>query len=144
MRRYSTSKLCDVLYAYELARRLQIEGYSTPEHPITVNAFDPGMTPGTELSRDYGALMRFGWNVLLPLMPGLKSKETSGKELARLVLDPELENITGKYFAGMEERASSEESYDQKKAAQLWEGSAQLVKLQVDESILVANRGSVS
>lgn len=136
MRRYSTSKLCDVLYAYELARRLQAEGYSTQEHPITVNAFDPGMTPGTGLSRDYGAFMRFSWNVLLPLIPGIKSKETSGKELARLVLDPELEQVTGKYFAGMEERASSEESYDREKAAKLWEGSAELVKLQADETLL--------
>jgi NAD(P)-dependent dehydrogenase (short-subunit alcohol dehydrogenase family) len=144
MRRYSTSKLCDVLYAYELSRRLQSEGYSTPEHPITVNAFDPGLTPGTGLSRDYGAFMRFGWNVLLPLMPGIKSKETSGKELARLVLDPDLEKVSGKYFAGMEEKASSEESYDQQKAAQLWEGSAELVKLQPDETILHLEKGSVS
>ena len=52
MRRYSTSKLCDVLYAYELSRRLQSEGYSTPEHPMTVNAFNPRFTPGTGLTRD--------------------------------------------------------------------------------------------
>src|SRR5260221_13796710 len=41
MRRYSTSKLCDIFYAYELARRLQSQGHSTPEHPIKVNAFNP-------------------------------------------------------------------------------------------------------
>ncbi len=144
MRRYSTSKLCDVLYAYELSRQLQSKGYGTPEHPITVNAFDPGLTPGTGLSRDYGAFMRFGWNVLLPLMPGIKSKETSGKELARLVLDPALERVSGKYFAGMEERPSSQESYDQQKAALLWEGSAELVKLQPTETILFSEKGSVS
>jgi NAD(P)-dependent dehydrogenase (short-subunit alcohol dehydrogenase family) len=144
MRRYSTSKLCDVLYAYELARRLQAEGYSTPEHPITVNAFNPGFTPGTGLSRDYGTFMRFGWNVLLPIMPGIKSKEAAGKELARLILDPALENSSGKYFDGMEERSSSQESYDQEKAAQLWEGSAELVKLLADETILSSKKGSVS
>ncbi len=140
MRRYSTSKLCDVLYAYELSRRLQSEGYSTPEHPITVNAFNPGLTPGTGLSRDYGAFMRFGWNVFLPLlrpmMPGVKSPDASGKALARLVLDPSLEKISGKYFDGMEERASSQESYDQQKAQELWETSAELVKLQPTETIL--------
>ena len=140
MRRYSTSKLCDIFYAYELARRLQSEGYSTPEHSITVNAFNPGFTPGTGLSRDYGAFMRFGWNVFLPLlrpmMPGVKSPDASGKALVRLVLDPALEKISGRYFDGMEERASSEESYDQQKARELWETSAELVKLQPTETIL--------
>src|SRR6266566_6118684 len=68
MRRYSTSKLCDVFYAYEFARRLDTNGYSTPEHPITVNAFNPGPTPGTGLARDAGAFGQFGWNVLFPLL----------------------------------------------------------------------------
>ncbi len=66
MRRYSTSKLCDIFYAYELSRRLQSQGYSTPEHPITVNAFNPGPTPGTRLSRDAGSFGDFAWNVLMP------------------------------------------------------------------------------
>jgi len=140
MRRYSTSKLCDVFYAYELSRRLQSQGYSTPEHPITVNAFDPGPTPGTRLSRDAGAFGRFAWNVLMPrlrfAMPHMQSLDASGKALARLVLDPALKGISGKYFAGMEERASSEESYDRQKAAELWETSAEVVKLQPSETIL--------
>ncbi len=91
MHRYSTSKLCDILYAYELARRLQAQGCSTPEHPITVNAFNPGPTPGTGLARDAGAFGQFGWNVLFPLlrfaMPRMQSLDASGKALARLVLD---------------------------------------------------------
>ncbi len=140
MRRYSTSKLCDVFYAYELARRLQAQGYSTPEHPITVNAFNPGPTPGTGLARDAGTFERFGWNVLLPLMrplfPDFSSPQAAAKGLAHLVLDSALENITGKYFEGMNERASSQESYDQHKAAELWETSAALVKLQPSETIL--------
>jgi len=52
------------------------------------------------------------------------------------VLDPTLEGISGKYFDGMGERASSQESYDQQKAAELWETSAELVKLQPTETIL--------
>ena len=140
MRRYSTSKLCDIFYAYELARRLQSQGYSTPGHPITVNAFNPGPTPGTRLSRDAGAFGDFAWNVLLPLlrfaMPRMHSLDASGKALAHMVLDPTLEDISGKYFDGMAERASSQESYDQHKAAELWETSAELVKLQPTETIL--------
>jgi NAD(P)-dependent dehydrogenase (short-subunit alcohol dehydrogenase family) len=140
MRRYSTSKLCDVFYAYEFARRLQAQGYSTPEHPITVNAFNPGPTPGTSLARDASAFQRFGWNVLLPLMrrryPDLSSPEAVAKGLAHLVLDPALEQTTGKYFERMNERASSQESYDQHKAAELWETSAESVHLQPSETIL--------
>ena len=48
---------------------------------------------------------------------------------------------TGKYFERMNERASSQESYDQHKAAELWESSAELVQLQPGETILRA--GSV-
>ncbi len=140
MRRYSTSKLCDIFYAYELARRLQSQGYSTPEHPITVNAFNPGPTPGTRLSRDAGAFGDFAWNVLMPRLrfaiPHMQSLDASGQAFARLVLDPALAGISGKYFAGMKERASSQESYDQQKAAELWEASAELVKLQPGETIL--------
>ncbi len=140
MRRYSTSKLCDVFYTYEFARRLQAQGYSTPEHPITVNAFNPGPTPGTGLARDAGAFQRFGWNVVLPLLrrqyPDLSSPEAAAKGLTRLVLDPALEQTTGKYFERMNERASSQESYDQRKAAELWETSAELVRLQPGESLL--------
>jgi NAD(P)-dependent dehydrogenase (short-subunit alcohol dehydrogenase family) len=139
-RRYSTSKLCDIFYAYELSRRLQAEGHSTQEHPIAVNAFDPGLMPGTKLARDYPRLARFAWNVLLPwlrfLLPHASSPDTSGKALARLVLDPGLEGMTGKYFARMEAIASSEESYDRQKAAELWETSAEVVQLQPTETLL--------
>jgi NAD(P)-dependent dehydrogenase (short-subunit alcohol dehydrogenase family) len=140
MRRYSTSKLCDVFYTYELARQLQAEGHSTPERPITVNAYDPGMTPGTSLSRDTGAFRNFVWNVVFPRLrfafPNMQSLSTAGEALARLLLDSTLEDVSGKYFEGFDERASSQESYDQQKAAELWETSAELVGLQPTETIL--------
>lgn len=139
-RRYSTSKLCDLFYAYELSRRLQSEGYSAPEHPIAVNAFDPGLMPGTQLARDHGAFERFVWNKILPALrfalPNVHNPNASGKALARLVLDPSLESISGKYFEGTRERASSEESYNQQEAAELWKTSAELVKLLPTETIL--------
>ena len=69
-------------------------------------------------------------------MPNMQSLDAAGKALARLVLDPALEGISGKYFAGMNERASSQESYDQHKAAELREASAELVKLQSSETLV--------
>jgi len=68
--------------------------------------------------------------------PDLSSPHAAAKGLAHLVLDPALEQTTGKYFERMNERASSQESYDQHKAAELWEASAELVKLQSSETIL--------
>lgn len=139
MRRYSTSKLCAIFYAYELSRRLLARGSSTPASPITVTAFNPGFTPGTGLARDNTAFNRFAWGMLLPALsfalPGVSRPEKAGRELARLVLDPALENVLGKYFDRMEEKASSQESYDLQKAAELWEVSCKLVQLQPDETI---------
>ena len=141
-RRYTTSKLCNILCTYELVRRLQDEDSST--HPVTVNAFDPGAMPDTGLSRDWPALPRFIFNTVLPpLVPlirlsgmNVNTVSTSGKHLARLVLDPQLSNVTGKYFSGLNEIPSSQESYDPEKAKELWEGSTELVKLASDEVLL--------
>ena len=142
-RRYTTSKLCNVLCAYELDRRLRREGLSTAEAPISVNAFDPGAVPSTGLARDHAPLARFVWNKGVPLLvPTLRrlgipfgTAETSGRALARMVTDPALERVSGRYFEIRTEARSSEESYDLKKARQLWEASAELVRLVPDETL---------
>ncbi len=67
-RRYTTSKLCNIYFTYELSRRLEKQGSSTPEKSITANAFNPGLMPGTGLARDYSPLQRFAWNYLLPVI----------------------------------------------------------------------------
>jgi NAD(P)-dependent dehydrogenase (short-subunit alcohol dehydrogenase family) len=144
LRRYSTSKLCNVLCTYELARRLDAEGVSTPERPITVNAYDPGAVPGTGLTRDWNPLVKRAIDaigpLLLPLAGALgvhaNSVERAGAALARLVLDPALERVTGKYFAGEKETRSSEESYDPGKAKELFDASAALVGLRPEETPL--------
>ena len=66
----------------------------------------------------------------------INTVSTSGKHLARLVLDPQLINVTGKYFSGLHEIPSSQASYDPEKARELWEGSSELVKLASDETLL--------
>ena len=126
-RRYSTSKLANVYFTYRLALRL-------PEG-ITVNAFDPGLMPGTGLAREYSAPLRWIWNSVmpkvLPLMRLLITKnihtpEASGAALARLITDPALASTNGKYFEGLQEIRSSVDSYDEGRAAELWESSATL------------------
>ncbi|MDJ0637106.1 MAG: hypothetical protein QNJ34_28285 [Xenococcaceae cyanobacterium MO_188.B29] len=62
--------------------------------------------------------------------------KNSGQALAKLVLDPELENVTGKYFSGWEMIPSSQESYDRTKAKLLWDRSIELTRLTSEETIL--------
>jgi light-dependent protochlorophyllide reductase len=124
-RRYTTSKLCNVLFAYELDRRLREQGSQ-----ITVNLFDPGLMPGSGLARDYSGAQRLAWRFVLPLMrvlPDVHSAPTSGRNLAELVGDERFAEISGEYFLGLKSVGSSTESHDLAKAADLWETSERLV-----------------
>ena len=135
---YTTSKLCNVLCAYELSRRLS-EDVSTEFRSITVNVFNPGLMPGSGLAGDYTATAKFIWNNILPIfskfIPNINTMQQSGNALARLVEDPELANVTGKYFSGLNAIDSSTESYDTEKARQLWDASIELTQLQPEETI---------
>lgn len=126
--RYGTSKLCNILTTYELARRLEQSGRN-----ITTNAFDPGLMPGTGLARQAGPLLQFAWRRILPLLnervPGVHSYRVSGANLAYLVDDPALERVSGRYFVDRKPAQSSAESYDKAKAQRLWQQSAELVGL---------------
>lgn len=131
-RRYTTSKLCNVLTAYELARRLA-SGAVPGDPTIRVNAFDPGLMPGSGLARDYPAPLYLAWRYLLPaltVLPGnVHTTRGSGRALARLITDPSLAGVTARYFQGRRPARSSAESYDRAKAADLWRTSAALLGL---------------
>jgi light-dependent protochlorophyllide reductase len=140
-RAYTTSKLCNVLFTYELERKLRAEKtVGSNGRSITVNAFDPGLMPGTGLARDYGRLARFAWRFVLPALrpfvPNVNSAARSGRALANIVTDPRFERISGKYFQGSRDVPSSKDSYDPVIATELWESSTSMVKLAPDETIL--------
>ena len=140
-RAYTTSKLCNVLFTYELERRLRAEKVvGSNGRSITVNAFDPGLMPGTGLARDYGRFARFAWRFVLPALrpfvPNVNSAARSGRALANMVTDPRFDRISGKYFQGSRDVPSSKDSYDPVIATELWESSASMVKLAPDETIL--------
>lgn len=123
-RRYTTSKLCNVLFAYELDRRL---GHGA--RGITVNAFDPGLMPGSGLARDYPPMQRWAWRFLFPalrILPNVNSTRTSGRNLAALVADARFDGVTGLYFEGARPILSSADSYDRVKALDLWDTSERL------------------
>jgi NAD(P)-dependent dehydrogenase (short-subunit alcohol dehydrogenase family) len=142
IRRYATSKLCNLLFAYELDRRLRAAGLSSPARPISVNAYDPGATPGTGLIRQYPAPVRAIWTapltarLLRPLGLRLYDPATSGAAMARLVLDPALEAVSGRYFHVHQEARSSHESHDRGRARELWEASVEMARLTSAETPL--------
>ncbi|KAF7535792.1 hypothetical protein G7054_g5054 [Neopestalotiopsis clavispora] len=124
--RYSTSKLVNVLWAYALHRHLQDK---VPGKFITVNAFDPGLMPGTGLSREATPLEKFLWHKILPnimpllrrvLTPNIHTTEESGRALARLAIADDVAGVSGKYFEGLEQISSSTDSYDKKKQEDIW------------------------
>lgn len=123
-RRYATSKLANVRTAYLLADRLGERG-------ITVNAFDPGLMPGTGLADDMPAAARLVWRtvakLLLPL-PGVNTPRTSGADLAHLVTAPELAGVTGAYFVRRSPAGSSLASHDAEAANMLYRDSLGLIR----------------
>lgn len=143
---YASSKLCNLLTTYELARRLEAGGLSTPEEPITANAFAPGLMAGTGLGRDSEGRTRFMWYAVMPLLSRLMGFGTTpaqaGADLAYLATDPALTDVTGKYFSGREMVESSTESYDRDRAADLWQTSIELCHLQPHESPLAGELSS--
>jgi NAD(P)-dependent dehydrogenase (short-subunit alcohol dehydrogenase family) len=122
-RAYATSKLCNILFTYELSKKLQEKGLSTSDKPITVNAFNPGFMPGTDLGRETKGITRFAWYKILPPLTSLslfgRTPKKSAEDLAHLILSPELEHTSGKYFDERKIIPSSKESYDKEKAQDL-------------------------
>jgi retinol dehydrogenase-14 len=116
-RAYSQSKLANVLFSYELARRLR-------ETSVTANALHPGVVRTGFGAEDPSPLQRFFGPVMLPLM---KSPERGAATSIRLASAPELEGVTGRFFANGEAKKSSKASYDEECAARLWRVSADLV-----------------
>jgi retinol dehydrogenase 14 len=118
-RAYSQSKLANVLFAYELARRL-------PATSVTANALHPGLTRTSFGAEDPGGVQRR----LVPLLrPFMKAPAQGAATSIHLASAPELEQVTGRYFANRKPKRSSKASYDQAAAARLWQVSAELVGL---------------
>lgn len=88
-RRYTTSKLCDIMAVYELQNRLNDTG-------IHVNAFDLGFVPGTGLAKNYPPFLRFISNNILPVLrffvPNVNTQQNSGKRLANLAYADKYKN----------------------------------------------------
>ncbi|MDR5822348.1 SDR family NAD(P)-dependent oxidoreductase [Caballeronia sp. LZ043] len=135
---YATSKLCLLLFAYELSRRL-----AKHRSNLTSIAFDPGFIPETGLARTSPAfavsLLRTNgmkW-LLRKLGVTMGSISFSGDASARIATDPQFARASGQYLQSKDSTLvpaqSSKASYDEQTAAKLWNDSMALVKLQSNE-----------
>lgn len=116
---YGRSKLCNLLFTRELARRLKGSN-------VTVNAFHPGIvtsTFGTSAGGVYGAALRFARRV-----SGV-SAEASARLLVTLATSPSLAGVTGCYFERGEPVIPSRAALDEGAAHCLWMVSSQLAGL---------------
>jgi NAD(P)-dependent dehydrogenase (short-subunit alcohol dehydrogenase family) len=116
---YSRSKLANVLFAAELSRRLSGRG-------VTSNSLHPGAVATNIWS---GAPLWAKPIIFLALRPFFLSAEAGGETIVRLVADPSLEGVTGRYFEGKAEAEPSPLGQDAAVAKKLWEVSASMVPL---------------
>ena len=116
-RAYARSKLCNILFTYELARRLEGSG-------LTVNALHPGLVR-TNIARNNGLLGRV---VNFLIGAGGVNAVRGARTMIYLATSPEVEGLTGKYFVDCRAAQSSALSYDAGLASGLWELSERLTE----------------
>jgi retinol dehydrogenase 14 len=118
VRIYGRTKLANVLFTYELARRIRSAG-------VTANCLHPGVI-ATQLLADY---------MNVPLVGGaiahtFGAAPTEGADtIVYLAASPEVEGVTGRYFIGRHEARSSATSYDEALQRRLWDESGKLTAL---------------
>lgn len=114
---YFQSKLANVLFTRELANRLKGTN-------VTANSLHPGAVK-TELARNL-AIIRF---VALPFQVFTKTPKSGAQTSIMLAVDPNLEDVTGKYFADCAVTKESAAAQNDETAAWLWEVSEKITGL---------------
>ena len=123
MRAYGRSKTANILWNLELARRLDGSG-------VTANSLHPGVIR-SNLGRGHGV----GAD-LLQRFVGLfmKSPEQGAATSIHLAASPDIEGVSGRYFANCREKQPAAHATDGPTAARLWEISEALVEFRYDFS----------
>ena len=118
MRVYGHSKLANILFTYELARR-------TAGTRVSANCLHPGAV-GTRLGHNNGRLATL---LARALRPFIRTPERGAATSIHLASSPAVTGISGKYFIDGREARSSRASYDAGAAQRLWDVSERLTGL---------------
>jgi len=116
---YGNSKLANILFTTELARRL--EGTD-----VSVNALHPGLVSTGFGKNNPGLVMKI-MGVVIPLIA--RSPEKGAETSIYLVSSPAVQNITGKYFVDCKVTQPAPQAADSAVAKKLWDVSAEMVHL---------------
>lgn len=108
---YCQSKLANVLFTYELVRRLDDQG-------VTVNSLTPGFV-ATRIGHNTGPVLKYLVSLVQKL--GGKNPEEGAETITYLASSSFVHGITGKFFIDKKAVNSSPISYDQETAQRLWE-----------------------
>jgi NAD(P)-dependent dehydrogenase (short-subunit alcohol dehydrogenase family) len=118
MQVYGESKLANILFTTELARRLEGTG-------VTANCVHPGtVSTGYGRDGDSSGFLAFGLKIASPFF---LSPEKGARTSVYLASSPEVEGVTGRYFFKCKPRQPNRAARDVAAAARLWEVSEQLV-----------------
>jgi NAD(P)-dependent dehydrogenase (short-subunit alcohol dehydrogenase family) len=116
MKAYGQSKLANLLFTYELARRLEGTG-------VTVNALHPGFV-STGFAKNNGPIVRLAMNLIGRFT---RQPDEGAATSIYLASSPDVEGLTGKYFEDKQEIKSDPNSYDRDSAQRLWQVSQELI-----------------
>ncbi|MGZ9106826.1 MAG: SDR family NAD(P)-dependent oxidoreductase, partial [Rhodoplanes sp.] len=112
---YKRSKLANLLFTYELSRRLTGQG-------VTANALHPGFV-ATDIGVRHAFVPGILWRIGKLVAIGV---ENGAKTSICLASSPDIAGISGEYFIDCRPARSSAASYDRAAALQLWDVSANL------------------
>ena len=108
--RYSETKLANILFTSELARRLEGTG-------VTANCFHPGLV-ATGFNRNNGPLMNLAMTILGPVS---RSPQKGADTLVWLATSPDIDHVSGAYFFDRQQKRPNPEAQDREIARRLWE-----------------------
>ncbi len=117
---YADSKLANVLFAFELSRRMGRAG-------LTAAALHPGVLATRIWNQNLNPLSL----MMRVFKPFMKRPSTGGKAVCRLAFGSEAADVDGRYFHVEEESKAVDQAYDQELAEKLWNESARLTGMTV-------------
>ncbi|XP_033119985.1 retinol dehydrogenase 12-like [Anneissia japonica] len=118
---YSQSKLANILFTNELARRLQGTG-------VTCYSLHPGVIM-TEITRDLSS-----WKLTVIYMMSIlffKTPKDGAQTTIHCAVEESLANETGYYYSDCKRKDAAPHAMDEETAKELWDMSAEMVKLNI-------------
>jgi NAD(P)-dependent dehydrogenase (short-subunit alcohol dehydrogenase family) len=118
---YARSKLANVQFAFELARRLK-----AADSDVSSNSFHPGGIPGSGFTRFLpGPLPRVAQ--MMDPLPFVTSVEEGAAALVYLAVSPDVSDVSGQYFEKQDLATPTRDARDRDLQLRLWEESAKLL-----------------